>query len=165
VPKRSKHHSNIRRPSLRPTYDPQLETGLTFMREGDSLAAAARKIAVTPGRLRRYVTGTGVVERKDGAWLFKRDRRFRRLAIYSDGRELVATVSHKTSTRVGAYMNAVKQFLSTEDISLLAPFQGESVTDVKRKRYALETRPNVLFRLDAAGVEPFELVYAIVKPE
>jgi hypothetical protein len=36
---------------------------------------------------------------------------------------------------------------------------------VSRKRYVFETRPNVLFRLDASGMEPFELVYAIVKSE
>jgi|tagenome__1003787_1003787.scaffolds.fasta_scaffold20673369_2 hypothetical protein len=135
------------------------------MREGDSLAGASRKICVTRGRLRRYIAKTGVVERKEGAWHFKRDRRFRRLPIYSNGTRVVITVSHKAAVRAGEYMNAVKQFLSTENISLLAQFQGETVTDVKRKRYPLETRPNVLFRLDASGVEPFELVYAIVKPE
>jgi len=147
-------------------YDPRLEQGLRYMRSGDSLAAAARKMGTTPSRLRRYATKTGVVSRRDGKWVFKRDRRFRRMPLYTNGTRAVITVHNSTTAkRIGQYMNAVKRFFETEDVSLLAPFQGQSVPDVLGKRYVFETRPNVLFRLDASGVEPFELVYAIVKPE
>jgi hypothetical protein len=147
-------------------YDARFEMGLKSMREGDSLAAAARKINVSAKRLRRYITATGVVERSERRWVFKRDRRFRRIPIYADGRRVVITVRDlKAAQLVGQYMSAVRQFLETENVDVLAPFRGQSVPDVLRRRYVFETRPNVFFRIDASGVEPFELVYTIVKLE
>jgi hypothetical protein len=60
-------------------------------------------------------------------------------------------------------MRAVRLFFDTEDIHLLDPFRDQSVPDISGKRYGFETRPNVLLRLDASGIEPFELAYEIVK--
>ncbi len=130
------------------------------------MAEFARKIGATPAQLRSYAISTGTVERRDGKWHLKRYRRFRRMPLYSDGRRVVITVHNsKTARLIGKYMGTVRQFFETEDIELLAPFHGQSVPDISGKRYFFETRPNVLLRLDASGVEPFELVYAIVKPE
>ena len=147
-------------------YGARLEFGLKYLREGESLAEAARKIGATPGQLRSYAAATGIVTRKGGKWHFKRDRRFRRMPLYSDGRRVVITVHNgKTASLIGAYMRAVRLFFATEDIHHLGPFRDQSVPDVNGKRYAFETRPNVLLRLDASGVEPFELAYEIVKRE
>ena len=145
-------------------YDPRLEFGLQYMREGNPLAEAARKIGVTPAHLRSYVTATGIATRKSGKWHFKRDRRFRRMPLYSDGRRIVITVHNgKTASLIGSYMRAVRLFFDTEDIHLLDPFREQSVPDANGKRYVFETRPNVLLRLDASGIEPFEITYEIVK--
>ncbi|MGA7711199.1 MAG: hypothetical protein WCA81_04805 [Rhizomicrobium sp.] len=147
-------------------FNSRLEAGLRQMRNGASLSEAAGKIGVTASRLREYVRATGVVERKDGKWHFKRDRRFRRMPMYSDGKRIVITVHNsKTASLIGAYMRAVRLFFETEKTALLKPFHEKSVPDVNGKRYIFETRRNVLFRLDASGIEPFEFVYAIVKPE
>jgi hypothetical protein len=147
-------------------YEPRLEAALKHLREGDPLSKAARKVGATPAQLRSYALATGIAERRDGKWHFKRDRRFRRMPIYTDGKRVVITVHNsKSASQIGAYMRAVRLFFETEDIELLAPFRDRSVPDVTGKRYVFETRPNVLFRLDASGVEPFELVYAIVKQE
>lgn len=147
-------------------YDPRRELGLNRMRDGYSLSEAARMVGVTPSQLRGYVAATGIVTRKDGKWHFKRDRRFRHMPLYSDGRRVVITVRNgKTASLIGAYMSIVRYVLETEDIGLLDAFRGQSVPDIKGKRYVFETRPNVLFRLDASGVEPFELAYEIVKTE
>lgn len=156
----------VRRSARAKRYDPRFEFGLKYMREGDALAEAARKIGVKPARLRSYIAATGIVTRKGGKWHFKRDRRFRRMPIYSDGRRAIITVHNgKTASLVGSYMRAVRLFFATEDIHQLDPFRDQSVPDISGKRYAFETRPNVLLRLDAAGVEPFELAYEIVKRE
>lgn len=145
-------------------YVPRLEMGLKQLRTGDSLAEAARGIGVTPAQLRSYAISTGIVERKNGNWHFKRDRRFRRMPIYADGKRLVITVHNsKTASQIGAYTRAVRLFFETEDIKLLAPFQDQSIPDIDGKRHVFETRPNVLFRLDASGIEPFEIAYEIVK--
>ena len=44
-------------------YDSRLEFGIRYMREGDSLAGAAKKIGVTSSRLRNYAAGTGIATR------------------------------------------------------------------------------------------------------
>jgi preprotein translocase subunit SecD len=44
----------------------------------------------------------------------------------------------------------------------LAPFAGVEITDANGSSYTLETRPNVLYRLDAEGGDTFEQVYRIV---
>ncbi len=158
--KKKQRISRVRR------YSVTLESGLTYMREGQSLAQAAHKTGVTPSQLRRYAAGTGIVFRKDGKWRFKRDRRFRKMPVYSEGRHVVVTVHNgKTASLIGSYMRAVRMFFETEDLGQLDLFRGKSVRDVNGKRYVFETRPNVLFRLDAAGIEPFDLHYQIVKPE
>ena len=163
TPRNSKRSKTSKAKSKR--YDSRLEAGLKYMRSGDSAAKAARKIGATPAQLRRYVVASGIAERRNGEWHFKRDRRFRRMPMYSDGKRVVVTVHNsKTASQIGAYMHAVRLFFETEDTTLLDPFYGKSVPDVNGKRYIFETRPNVLFRLDASGVEPFELVYQIVKP-
>jgi hypothetical protein len=153
-----------RRASTPRRYDPRLEMGLKHMRDDGSLAEAAKKIGVTRAQLRSYAISTGIVERRSGKWHFKRDRRFRRMPIYANGQRLVITVHNsKTASQIGAYMRAVRLFFKTEDIALLAPFQDQSVPDIHGKRYIFETHPNVLFRLDASGIEPFEIAYEIVK--
>lgn len=147
-------------------YDACLEFGIAYMRRGDTLAEAARKIGVTPTKLRSYAAASGIVTRKGGKWHFKRDRRFRRMPLYSDGRRVVITVHNgKTASLIGSYMRAVRLFFDTENIHLLDQFRDQSVRDVNGKRYVFEVRPNILLRLDASGVEPFELVYEIVKRE
>lgn len=183
MPKRSKNRKReMRNASARPRarttrqkkqkalrvrkYSANLEAGLQHMREGISLAEAARKTGATPSQLRRYAAGSGLVTRKDGKWHFKRDRRFRKMPIYSDGRHVVITVHNgTTASLIGSYMRAVRMFFETEDLSQLDSFRDKSVRDVNGKRYVFETRPNVLFRLDAAGIEPFDLHYQIVKRE
>ena len=166
APTKSYHKAAVRRTKKSAEYyNQRLELGLKHLRRSDTTAAAAKKIGVKPSLLRRYVVRTGVAEFRGGRWRFKRDRRFRRIQFYSNGLTVIATVRANAAKRIGEYMSVVRQFFETEDIDFLAPFRGQSIIDVSRKRYIFETRPNVLFRLDASGVEPFEIVYAIVKPE
>lgn len=151
---------------LIPRYDPRLELALKQMRAGDSLAEAARKVGVMPAQLRIYARASGIAWRKNGKWRFKRDRRFRRMPLFSDGRRVIVTVHNgRTASFIGAYMRAVRLFFETEDEHHLDRFRNQSVPDVTGKRHVLETRPNMLLRLDAAGVEPFDLAYEIVKKE
>jgi hypothetical protein len=59
-------------------------------------------------------------------------------------------------------MSAAGRFLETNKRELLAPFVGVSVKDIAGKEHPFETRPNVLYRLTAAGGESFEQIYRIV---
>jgi hypothetical protein len=143
-------------------YDPRLELGVKAMRKGDSLTKAAKDLHVAPERLRTYVRLARVAERKSGRWFISDDRRSRIVPIYSSGKFHKVTVSFQASQKAGAYMSAVKAFLSSNDTSALDSFRGESVVDLKGKRYFLETRPNVLYRLDASGSQSYEEIYRIV---
>ena len=143
-------------------YDRRLEEGVRAMRQGESLTKAARSIHVDPGRLRDYVRQAGIVEKNSGKWQLINDRRKRVVPIFSSGKRHQITVSFSVSQKVGSYMSAVASFLSTNDISFLETFEGESVEDLSGKRFTFETRPNVLYRLNATETEPFEEIYKIV---
>ncbi len=133
------------------------------MRSGKSLTAAAKSAHVSPERLRRYAADTGVAKKERNRWRVLRDNRPRVVQVYSGGQAYEITVpGYEPAALVGRYMAAVKEFLRTNNASNLAPFRGEWVADVYGKRYVFETRPNVLYRLDASGIEPFEQVYKIV---
>jgi hypothetical protein len=45
----------------------------------------------------------------------------------------------------------------------LLPFEGRSVTDAKGEAHPLETDPNALYRLAAAGSELFHEIYRLVQ--
>ncbi len=113
--------------------------------------------------MRRYVGQTGVVEKRGGRWAVGHDPRPRELPVYSRGRAVAITVAgYEPAALIGRYMAAVRAFRDSNDPANLAPFVGESVTDVKGKRHVFETRPNVLYRLTVAPAESFEQVYRIV---
>ena len=59
-------------------------------------------------------------------------------------------------------MATVGEFLRTNDASNLWPFEGEWVSDISGNPYLFETRPNILYRLHASGVEPFHEIYRIL---
>lgn len=144
-------------------YEPRLEQGLKLMRDGANLAQSARSIGVSHERLRRYLSQTGVVQRKGQRWVFRKDKRLRQLLIYSNGQGVTITVAgYDRAAKIGGYMGAVGQFLTSNNPLHLKPFVGEIVQDVAGKKYALETRPNVLYRLAETGTQTFEQVYRIV---
>jgi hypothetical protein len=155
--------SHVSSRAATPRYNPRLEEGLKGLRDGKSLKASARSAHVAPERLRAYIAQTGVVEKEHRRWVVKVDDRLRVVPIFSKGQNIEIRVrGYEPAREAGAYMAAVKQFLATNDRSLLGPFEGQSVLDVTGKRHPFETRPNVLYRLHAAGTEPYEQIYRIV---
>jgi hypothetical protein len=82
--------------------------------------------------------------------------------FYSDGRKVdTAVQGYEEARRVGLYWEAVGEFLKSNDPAHLAPFVGVQIRDANGKPYTLETRPNVIYRLNAAGGDTFEQVYRI----
>jgi hypothetical protein len=146
-----------------PGYDPVLEEGIREIREGGTITATSRRIGVSSDRLRRYLAKSGVGVRERGRWRIGVDRRPRRLPMYSRGRTIdVIVPGYAESVQVGRYMAATGQFQVSNDPLVLAPFRGDGVRDVRGQFHPFETDPNTLYRLMAAGPEPFELVYRIV---
>jgi hypothetical protein len=127
------------------------------------LQKAARSAHVAPERLRAYLDEAARVERVKGRLVIRDDMRHRRVPIFSQGKEIEIEVAGYDEARLaGQYMSEVGWFLSTNDVSLLAPFRGRSVQDVGGKRYLLETRPNVLYRLNLDSTESYEQIYRII---
>ncbi len=146
-----------------PRYDRKLEIGVKEMRRGKSLTSAARSARVAPERLSRYATQARVVEKRRGRWSLLRDNRPRQVQIYSGGQAHIIFVrDYQSAALVGSYMNAVGEFLRTNDASNLDPFIGEYVIDTRGVPHLLETNPNALYKLSESGVEPFEQVYKII---
>jgi hypothetical protein len=63
----------------------------------------------------------------------------------------------------GRHLAAVQQFLRSNDIELLRPFEGRAVIDAKGRPHPLETDPNTLHRLASAGSEVFHEIYRLVQ--
>ena len=142
--------------------DRRLEDAVATLRKGRSLTASARHAHVSPERLRQHLSSLRFVSQKRGRWIVGTDTRRRQTALLSRGQKITVIVSAADSSKIGRFMGAVRQFLETNDASVLAPFVGQSVVDTKGKRHPFETNPNALYRLADTGGSAFEDVYRIV---
>ena len=143
--------------------DPRLEEGLKFVREGDSAAGAADRIDVRPEKLRDYIHRSGVrVTRKGRQLSIGTDPRVREMSVYSRGKRVSLRLSFEESRHAGGYMSAVGQALANNDPSFLGPYEDDAVIDLDGTAHPLETRMNVLYRLDASSEERPDQIYKIV---
>jgi hypothetical protein len=155
--------TNISRRATSTRYDPQLEEGVKAIRKGKALSATARDLHVSPEALRRYVKTADIAEKVRGRWTITKDRRPREELLHTRGKTIhVIVPDYDAASSVGLFMEEVKRFLLTNAVGLLKPFEGRGVTDIRGKHHPFETRPNVLYRLDATGTETFEDVYRII---
>ncbi len=144
-------------------YDKRLELGLKELRLGKSLTKSAKSTGVSRERLSHYLAKNSVIEKHNGRWRLKQDDRIREVMIYSQGKaKYIQVKGYESASLVGRYIDAVGQFLKTNNPSHLDSFMDVVVRDIKGKAYSLETRPNILYRLEHAGGETFEQVYRIV---
>lgn len=142
--------------------DHRLQIGLRYFRKEKNFAKAAKQAGLSAERLRTEAVERGIIEKHGRRWVIKNDLP-RRVLIYADGRErLIVVGDFKAASLVGKYMSAVGWFLTSNDKAHLKPFIGKTVTDIDGKPHALETRPNVLYRLSHAGGSSFETIYRIV---
>jgi hypothetical protein len=146
-----------------PGFSWQLEKGVAALRKKGSLTAAAREGKVSPERLRRYLRELDFAEKRGGRWVVGPDPWLRTVLIYSNGKkQRIVAQGYEPAALAGSYWNAVGEFLATNDFSHLAPFEGVQINDAVGRAYTLETRPNVLYRLDSEGMNSFEQVYRFV---
>ncbi len=143
----------------------RLEQGLRLLfRPTDPLSidAAAKSARVAPERLRGALAESKFAQKHGGRWVVAQDNLERDELIYTQGRRRVITVrGPEPSALIGRYANAVGRFLTTNNADVLEPFRDVLVTDIRNRRYRLETRPNVLYRIASASTPTFEQVYRI----
>lgn len=130
--------------------------------QSKNLSAAARSNGVAPERLRRLVKEHGLAKRQGRKWL-STDALPRWVLIYTWGKEKRLLVGdYENAALAGGFWHAKSQFLETNSPEFLAPFVGRSVRDIKGRPHPLETDPNAIYRLAAAGGPAFHEVYRIV---
>lgn len=141
--------------------DAALEAAIRAMNQGTSMTAAARSRHVSSERLRRLIAGQQLAERKGHRWV-PTDIRPRRVPVMTDGKVRVLTVAgFKQAHLVGEHHHAVGQFVRTNDIKLIKPFEGRSVHTSAGVEYPLETDPNALHRIAAMDMPAFHEIYEI----
>jgi len=92
----------------------------------------------------------------NGRLVVKRwDRIHRIMRINTDGKEKSVEIrDSRTSSVVGRYHNAIKQFLNTGDKTKLSKFRNKKVKDSKGKLHRLETNPDEIIRINQRIEEP-----------
>jgi hypothetical protein len=136
------------------------ESGLKMMKRGATLKEAARVNRISQERLRRYLRENTQASRTGRRWEIVDLRKFH-FPIYSRGRIVELWLSADEAVKAGRYMSAVSRFLPTGDASILRPFIGQGVRDVRGEFHPFETNPNTLYRLDTAGELSVPEIYKI----
>jgi hypothetical protein len=142
--------------------DERLEKALRELRRTNNQAAAAKEAGVSSERFRRFLREQKLAERKGRVWEITDKRPRQMTAMTTRGELELKLPGFEEASLVGRHRAAVKSFRDTNLISYLQPFEGLTVKDTSRRTYVLETRPNVIRRLDASG-ENFEQIYRIVQ--
>ena len=153
-------HAKGRKPV---TYDRGLEEALRSFRDTGRLVASARKHHRSAERLREYAKRVKAVRKVRGKWQFLKDIRGRNVPLFTDGQFKVETVKGFAAASKGfKFMIDVDRFLHSNDIRYIDKWKGEGVEGIDGRWIPFETRPNVLYRLNAVDKEPFEQIYRIV---
>ncbi len=159
-------HARIGEAAILPLTVPRdrdrFEAALKLYRNNRNQASAAKAVGLSPERLRRFLRENVQIEGR-GRSLKIIDHRRREMAVISNG-ELHRRIlrDFDQASLNGEYLNAVKAFLSSNDIDPLVSFEGRSVIDAKGKEHRLETNPNTLHRLAHAGDEVFHEIYRLI---
>jgi len=143
--------------------DERLEAALKLLRNVNKQGLAAKTAGVSPERFRRFLRENSLAKREGRSWLIT-DRRPRRMTVITEREVKNLTLADPEQLSLnGRHLAAVQQFLRSNDIELLRPFEGRSVVDARGRPHPLETNPNTLHRLASAGSEVFHEVYRLVQ--
>lgn len=121
-----------------------------------SLRKAAWRIHVTPERFRNEAFAKKLIQHDGKHWQVVSGYP-KRVMMFSDGHALhIEAPDFRTASRIGQYMNAVRQFLYTQNFKPLRKFVGKAVKDTKGRSYVFETDKNTLYRIALAHSEPID---------
>jgi len=141
--------------------DERLEAALKLLRQTNNQGRAAKEAGVSAERFRRFLRSNALAERQGRKWVLT-DNRNRRMTVITGGEAIELTLrDFEQSSLNGRHLAAVGAFLRTNDIDQLRPFNGQSVFDAVGQSHSLETDPNALYRLSAAGEEVFHEIYRL----
>lgn len=140
----------------------RFEAALKLYRQSGNQASAAKAAGIAPERLRRFLRENVQVEGRGRSLKIIDDRpRIMTVATAGEYRQLRLRGFDQASLN-GRHEAAIGQFLSSNDRSLLTPFEGKSVVDTAAKSHPLETDPNALYHLAHAEDGHFPEIYKLV---
>jgi len=139
--------------------DHPLHLATEAMRKGTAMTRAARSFHLSPETLRNFLDDNATVVLRKGRVVIAEDRRRFVMPIYSNRRSRKVTVHADQRDRIAQYHSAIGRFLETNDARILEPFERERVRDVFGRTHLLETDPNTLYELSAAGEFEFATLY------
>ena len=122
-------------------------------RSGQSLSHLSREYKISVKTVLRATQG---FEKVKGRWKPKKsDKISRMMAINENGKELFIEITDsRYATLIGKYHSAVKEYLNTGNIDVLAEFEGKRVKDSSGKWHTLETDPSAIREINARREEP-----------
>jgi hypothetical protein len=139
----------------------RFEDALRALRLFNNQKLAAQSGGVSPRAFRRFLRENRLAHFRKGRWRFT-DRRQRKVrAITTRGDKDLKVKGFNPASAVMRHRAAVREFLNTNDPSLLERFKNWPIVDAEGRTHHLETRPNVLYRLSAAGSESYEEIYRL----
>ena len=142
--------------------DAALEAAIRSMNQGTSMTAAARSHHISAERVRRFLVAERIAKKKNRRWAML-DNRPRRMPVLSEGQvKLPLVAGYEQARLVGAHHRAAGEFVRSNDITHLQPFEGKSVRTVGGKKLPLETDPNALHRIASMDMPVFHEIYEIV---
>lgn len=143
--------------------DPRFEDALKLYRQTGNRAGAAKSLGIAPERFSRFLSDVVQVSGR-GKSLKIADSRPRDMTVITDGdRRRMRLRDFEQASFNGEHLNAVKAFVSSNDIDVLRRFDGQSVIDAKGDAHPLETDPNILHRIVASDEPAFPEIYRIVQ--
>jgi len=122
-------------------------------RSGQSLSRLSREHKISARAVLRATKG---FKKARGRWkVLKIDHISRIMAINEDYKELFVEVTDsRYATLIGKYHSAVKEYLNTGNIDILAEFDGKRIRDSSGKWHTLETNPSAIREINARREEP-----------
>ena len=145
----------------RPKVTPQIASAIREMNRGRSLTATAKSLHLSPKRLQKELKAQRLVRRKGRRWAIT-DLRRRRIPVMTKGKQqTLVVIGYAPARLIGEHHNAVGEFVRTNDITVLKPFEGQAVIAANGRKYPLETDPNVLHRIASMDNLPFHEIYEI----
>jgi len=140
----------------------KIERAVKALRSGKSQKAAAKTGGISVERLRRFIYENKLATRQGSRWVMTDDRPRRVPTIYKGQFRTVIVPGFAGASLAGQYHNAVGHFVRSNDLSVIEPFEGEGLTDVKGRFFEFETDPNALHRYAAMDTPAFHEIYQIV---
>lgn len=143
------------------TIDPTepLYRGFEAVRLGAAMTPTAKQLGLSPERLSRFIKDNAEIERQSGRIVIVESKLISIVPVFTLGRSKKVAVYAPVRDRIDEYMAAIETFLQSRDADYLKPFAGERIKDTRGKSYPLETNPNRLLELEAAGELDFVIVY------